>query len=79
MATATPTPPARGIAALDVPTAEVEHQIKLRMAYELDRLQQRMSLDDAPLAAQRAYLDPDPDPDLFQLPGIAHPKEADCG
>ncbi|MEU3990194.1 hypothetical protein AB0F24_17760 [Streptomyces platensis] len=79
MATATPTPPARGIAALDVPADEVEHQIKLRMAYELDRLQQGMSLTDGALAVQRASLDPDPDPALFQLPGIAHPKEADRG
>lgn len=73
-----PTPPARGIAALDVPAAEVEREIKLRMATELDRLQQRMPVTDGRLAEQRHWLDADPDTCL-PLPGIAHKEEADRG
>ena len=79
MATATPTPPARGIAALDVPAAEVEEQVKKLMAMELDRLQQAMPVTDGRLAEQRHWLDADPDPALFQLPGIEHKEEADRG
>lgn len=77
MATATPTPPARGIAALDVPAAAVEEQVKKLMAIELDRLQQAVA--DGRLAEQRHWLDADPDPALFHLPGIEHKEEADRG
>ncbi|MFF8784719.1 hypothetical protein [Streptomyces sp. NPDC015125] len=78
MATATPTPPARGIAALDVPLSEVEEQVKKDWAVELDRLQQRMPVTDGRLAEQRHWLDADPDTCL-PLPGIEHKEEADRG
>ncbi|MFF7411564.1 hypothetical protein [Streptomyces lydicus] len=77
MATATPTPPARAIAAPDVPAAEVD-QVKKLMAIELDRLQQRMSVTDGRLAEQRHWLDADLDTCL-PLPGIEHKEEADRG
>ena len=47
------------------------------LAYELDRIQQSMPLTDGALAEQRHLLDPDPDPDLFHLPGISHKKETE--
>ncbi|KIZ16904.1 hypothetical protein [Streptomyces natalensis] len=67
------TPALRRISDLDMHAAQVEREIKLRTAYELDRLQQRMPLTDGRLAEQRHWLDADLDTS-FPLPGIAHPK-----
>ncbi|RXS78869.1 hypothetical protein EST92_19750 [Streptomyces sp. TM32] len=64
MATATPTPPARDIAALD-------EQARKLLAIELDRLQQRIPLTDGRLAEQRHLLDADLDTCL-PLPGVEH-------
>lgn len=66
-----PTPPARKIAALNVPLSEADEQAKKQMAIELDRLQQRMPVTDGRLAEQRHWLDADLDT-CVPLPGVEH-------
>ena len=68
MATATPKKP---------PTTDVAMTPELAMAYEFDRIQQRLSVNDGRLAELRHYLDADADT-CVRLPGIAHPKPAEA-
>ncbi|MFJ6608153.1 hypothetical protein [Streptomyces lydicus] len=63
MATATP----------KKPTTDTAMTPELAMAYEFDRIQQRLSVNDGRLAELRHCLDADADT-CVRLPGIAHPE-----
>ncbi|MEC4016010.1 hypothetical protein [Streptomyces sp. H27-D2] len=63
----------RTIAALDVPAAEVEADVRLRRALLLESLREALPVSDPRLAAERhCWLDADPDT-AYPLPGIPHP------
>ncbi|MEU8682938.1 hypothetical protein [Streptomyces sp. NPDC048611] len=57
------------------PTTEPVMTPELAMAYEFDRTQQRLDVNNGQTAELRHYLDADPDT-CVPLPGIPHPKPA---